>query len=78
MLNRTWMFVAGLCAACALPTTSAGAAVTDLYVALGDSYTSAPLVPHQVGMPAGCARSDQNYPSLVAGSSTPSPPRRRS
>jgi lysophospholipase L1-like esterase len=36
------------------------------YVALGDSYTAAPLVPNQVGMPTGCARSDHNYPSLVA------------
>ncbi|MBW3653598.1 MAG: SGNH/GDSL hydrolase family protein [Actinobacteria bacterium] len=35
------------------------------YVALGDSYTAAPLVPNQVGRPAGCARSDHNYPSLV-------------
>lgn len=34
------------------------------YVALGDSYASAPLVPTQVD--AVCARSNQNYPSLVA------------
>ncbi|MFJ9720637.1 SGNH/GDSL hydrolase family protein [Streptomyces sp. NPDC101213] len=34
------------------------------YVALGDSYTSGPLIPRQVD--AGCARSDHNYPSLVA------------
>ncbi|MBE8478021.1 SGNH/GDSL hydrolase family protein [Streptomyces justiciae] len=34
------------------------------YVALGDSYASAPLVPTQVD--ATCQRSDQNYPSLVA------------
>ncbi|MEU1268542.1 SGNH/GDSL hydrolase family protein [Streptomyces sp. NPDC005799] len=36
------------------------------YVALGDSYASAPLVPTQVD--AACLRSSQNYPSLVAGS----------
>ena len=36
------------------------------YVALGDSYTSAPQVPNQVGTPAGCQRSDHDYPSLVA------------
>ena len=36
------------------------------YVALGDSYTAAPLVPNQVGTPLGCARSDRDYPSLVA------------
>ncbi len=34
------------------------------YVALGDSYASAPLVPTQVD--ATCLRSDQNYASLVA------------
>jgi lysophospholipase L1-like esterase len=36
------------------------------YVALGDSYTSAPLVPNQHGDPIDCGRSDHNYPSLVA------------
>ncbi|MFJ2901723.1 SGNH/GDSL hydrolase family protein [Streptomyces sp. NPDC087212] len=34
------------------------------YVALGDSYTSGPLIPNQTD--ANCARSDHNYPSLVA------------
>ncbi|NUP39539.1 MAG: SGNH/GDSL hydrolase family protein, partial [Streptomyces sp.] len=34
------------------------------YVALGDSYTSGPGIPTQVD--ANCARSDHNYPSLVA------------
>ncbi|MDX6354330.1 MAG: hypothetical protein QOF98_1233, partial [Streptomyces sp.] len=34
------------------------------YTALGDSYTSGPLIPTQVD--ANCARSDHNYPSLVA------------
>ena len=34
------------------------------YVSLGDSYTSGPLIPRQVD--ANCARSDHNYPSLVA------------
>jgi len=36
------------------------------YVALGDSYTSGPGIPDQVGVPAGCQRSSQNYPALVA------------
>lgn len=36
------------------------------YVALGDSYSAAPLVPNQGGTPTGCLRSDHNYPSLVA------------
>ncbi len=35
------------------------------YVALGDSYTSAPLVLNQHGTPIDCGRSDHNYPSLV-------------
>jgi lysophospholipase L1-like esterase len=37
-----------------------------IYIALGDSYTSAPLVPNQHGEPIDCGRSDHNYPSLVA------------
>ncbi len=36
------------------------------YVALGDSYTSGPLIPLQRLDPLGCLRSTQNYPSLVA------------
>lgn len=36
------------------------------YVALGDSSTAGPEFPGQNGKPAGCDRSDRNYPSLVA------------
>ncbi|MER5179996.1 SGNH/GDSL hydrolase family protein [Streptomyces sp. NPDC002896] len=36
------------------------------YVALGDSYTAGPRIPDQTGKPAGCDRSDRNYPALVA------------
>jgi lysophospholipase L1-like esterase len=43
-----------------------------MYVALGDSFTSAPLVPSQGGLPVGCLRSDQDYPSLVAAAIHPS------
>jgi lysophospholipase L1-like esterase len=35
------------------------------YVALGDSYAAGPLIPVQVGQPAGCLRSSQNYPQQV-------------
>lgn len=35
------------------------------YVALGDSYSAGPLIP-TTDLAAGCARSDHNYPSLVA------------
>ena len=47
---------------CAAPAQAAG----DRYVALGDSYTSGPLIPNQVGTPIDCGRSDRNYPSLTA------------
>jgi lysophospholipase L1-like esterase len=50
-------------------TTTADAAANGVrhhvdYVALGDSYASAPLVPNQVDPT--CLRSDHNYPSLLA------------
>jgi len=45
---------------------ASGAQAAGIYVALGDSYTSAPLVPNQHGEPIDCGRSDHNYPSLVA------------
>jgi lysophospholipase L1-like esterase len=32
----------------------------------GDSYAAGPLVPIPTGEPAGCLRSNQNYPSVVA------------
>jgi lysophospholipase L1-like esterase len=40
------------------------------YVALGDSYTAGPVIPVQQTDPAGCQRSDHNYPHLVAGALT--------
>jgi lysophospholipase L1-like esterase len=36
------------------------------YVSLGDSYTAGPVIPNQQLNPAGCLRSDHNYPHLVA------------
>jgi lysophospholipase L1-like esterase len=41
------------------------------YVALGDSYTSAPDTGAKAGGPSGCSRSDNNYPHLVAASIHP-------
>ncbi|MEO5708844.1 MAG: SGNH/GDSL hydrolase family protein [Nocardioidaceae bacterium] len=38
---------------------------TGRYVALGDSYSAGPLIPN-TDLAGGCARSDHNYPSLVA------------
>jgi lysophospholipase L1-like esterase len=37
----------------------------DRYVALGDSYSAGPLIP-TTDLAGGCARSDHDYPSLVA------------
>lgn len=47
-------------------TTAPAAPSKGPYVALGDSYTAGPMIPDQTGDPAGCARSDRNYPALVA------------
>jgi len=55
-----------LLAASAVPAAAhTGGPVNALhYVSLGDSYTSGPFIPQQVD--ANCARSDHNYPSVVA------------
>src|SRR4051795_11553463 len=37
----------------------------DTYVAMGDSYSAGPLIP-TTDLAGGCARSDHNYPSLLA------------
>ena len=37
----------------------------DTYVALGDSYTSGPIIPFPIP-PYGCLKSDHNYPHLAA------------
>ncbi|MFD3931033.1 SGNH/GDSL hydrolase family protein [Streptomyces sp. NPDC058614] len=53
-------------AASTQPRNAAAAPSKGPYVALGDSYTSGPGIPAQTGTPAGCDRSDRNYPALVA------------
>jgi lysophospholipase L1-like esterase len=55
----------------AVPGTASAAAPTGRYVALGDSFTSGPLIPSQVDL--NCVRSNRNYPSLVAASIGSSP-----
>lgn len=65
-LSRAAILAAAFLLASAASAAGASAADPGPYVALGDSYTAAPLVPNQVGQPAGCARSDNNYPSVVA------------
>ncbi|MFG2940467.1 SGNH/GDSL hydrolase family protein [Streptomyces sp. NPDC048282] len=47
-------------------TASAHTVPKGPYVALGDSYTAGPGIPGRHGRPAGCERSDRNYPALVA------------
>jgi lysophospholipase L1-like esterase len=42
------------------------AAAERRYTALGDSYTSGPVIPNQIPDPPGCLRSDHNYPHLTA------------
>ncbi|GAA5117488.1 SGNH/GDSL hydrolase family protein [Pseudonocardia adelaidensis] len=66
-------WVAPVLIAIAVPFATAGPAAADpdqgpvqRYVALGDSYAAGPLVPIPTGEPAGCLRSDHNYPSVVA------------
>jgi hypothetical protein len=50
-----------------LPSGASAATSYSPYVAMGDSYTSAPLVPFfPTGDPIGCVRSTNNYPSDVA------------
>ena len=46
--------------------TAAPTLATGQYVALGDSYTAAPRISSQAGAPAGCGRSSDSYPMLVA------------
>jgi len=67
MLHVLPVLAAGALLAIFLPAASAAGESGPSYVALGDSYTSGPLIPHQTGNPAGCLRSTHNYPSLVAG-----------
>jgi len=59
---------------CGVAVAVVGTARADgggVYIALGDSYTSGPLIPNQHGTPIDCGRSDHNYPSLIAQALTP-------
>jgi hypothetical protein len=46
--------------------TASDAFASQSYVSLGDSYTAGPLIPDQLPNPAGCLRSDRNYPHVAA------------
>ncbi|CAA9489369.1 MAG: hypothetical protein AVDCRST_MAG67-1249 [uncultured Solirubrobacteraceae bacterium] len=65
MTRRRPLLAALVACAAGLAPAAAHGADRGPYVALGDSYTAAPLVLNQVGQPAGCGRSDHNYPSIV-------------
>ncbi|MGO9959091.1 MAG: SGNH/GDSL hydrolase family protein [Solirubrobacteraceae bacterium] len=56
----------------AILTVASAQAATGPYVALGDSYTAGPLVPHITGQPVLCLRSTNNYPSDVTRAIDPS------
>ncbi len=67
----TVVVVVALVAATAGVVTAAGTAGAQGrgspgYVAMGDSFTSGPLIPRQLPDPWGCLRSDHDYPHLVA------------
>jgi lysophospholipase L1-like esterase len=49
----------------AIAAPAGAATISGPYVALGDSYTSAPLVPFPTGNPILCGRSTMNYPQVV-------------
>jgi lysophospholipase L1-like esterase len=55
---------AGILALALLP--QAAQAGGPSYVALGDSYTSGPLIPSATGSPLACLRSTNDYPQLTA------------
>lgn len=55
----------------ALAAPAGAQAASGVQIALGDSYTSGPLIPNQIPNPIGCGRSDHNYPSVVAGNLKP-------
>jgi hypothetical protein len=64
MRSRCLTLVSGVLVALALLAAPALGA-TGAYVALGDSFTAGPLIPDQTGSPAGCLRSDRNYPRVA-------------
>jgi lysophospholipase L1-like esterase len=67
-MRRVWVTVAlAALVTGAVSLPSADAAAPGRYVALGDSYTSAPLVPPVApGSPPQCGQSAANYPHVLA------------
>jgi lysophospholipase L1-like esterase len=65
-LRRRWLALLAVLAFGIAAWAAPAVARADSYVSLGDSYTSGPLIPNQIGPPFGCLRSDRNYPHLAA------------
>lgn len=65
-MRRVALVLAVLLTGSALVAGVAQADTPGRYVALGDSYSAGPLIPPQGGLPPGCLRSGQNFPSVVA------------
>lgn len=65
MVRRMFTVLAGAVLVFSI-APGASAAQNDVYVALGDSAASGPLVPNQVIPDLGCWRSDHNYAHLTA------------
>jgi lysophospholipase L1-like esterase len=69
-MRKSFLVLALALSLCALAAVSASAATSSGlrgdYVALGDSYTSGPLIPNQIIEAGMCGRSDHNYPHLIA------------
>jgi hypothetical protein len=61
-----FLLVTCIITAGAIVPSGAHAASISGYVALGDSYTSGPLIPTQILAAKGCLRSNHNYPHLIA------------
>jgi hypothetical protein len=64
--NRLLLATTAVALVAGLQASTVGATTAGSYVAMGDSYTAGPLIPHQLPDPPGCWRSDRNYPHLVA------------
>lgn len=65
VLSRWASKTAVLAVVVVVPLALAGCTPPRAYVALGDSYSAGPLIPVQQNNPAGCLRSDHNYPHDV-------------
>ena len=64
--GRAALVTAAALAAALIAQPAHAAVDTGEYVALGDSFTAGPLIPHQTLDVPGCLRSDHNYAGILA------------